>query len=661
MTNFITRIGDGLSMKVKLVIGFILLAALPVIFTTIATSYLSNQALMDLLYANNQRTAVSLASEINEMIEAKIKALKVAANSQELQSMDVARQLPMLWSVNKQYPEMQLIVSDSLGTQTVRTEGKLANVSDRAYFQQVKNGALFSVSDVLVAKGIGKSSVMICVPIKDELDTLKGTIIGVIDLAALSRTIGETKIGQSGYAFLVDRMGKIIAHPNPALVTEQTDLSSLEAVKEAIGGKSGVAVYNYEGTKKMAGYSHVPLAGWGIIAQQPHDEAIAGATKVLWTGVGLTLAAILLAVVVAVLAAGVFTRPVRDLVTASERIAQGDLTTRASVTTKDELGQLAAAFNAMVDNLQHLIRAVTSIAEQVAASSQELAATSNEAEKAVSQIASTMTEFAEGSQQQALEMDRTLQVVDQLKDMSQAVAEKAQAASALSAEMASAAESGGGAARNAVDKMNEIKDVTAATAEVVSALGEKSKQIGQILDVISGIAGQTNLLALNAAIEAARAGEQGRGFAVVADEVRKLAEQSQVATQHIANIVREIQNQTDEAIRAMDSGSGKVNEGVDVVQTAGRALQNILDKITSSVSVIGDINAASNQQRRSMQDMVSSAGYVAAIARQSSAGVQSTAAASEQVTGSIGDIASAADALAKMAGELQAMVSKFKI
>jgi methyl-accepting chemotaxis protein len=661
VSNIIVRIGDGFSLKKKLIIGFILLAALPVILTSLVTSYLSNTAMVDMVYESNQKLAVSLADNYNGMIDAKIKALKVTASSPELQSMEIPKQLPVLWSLTKQYPEMQLIVIDSEGNQTVRTEGTLASSADRDYFKQVKLGASFAISDVLIAKGTGKASVIISVPIKDSLDSFRGALIGSLDLMYLSRLVEDTKIGQTGYVALLDPKGRVIAHPDKKLVQEMTDLSFLEPVKLAISGKTGAVSYEYQGARKLAGYSSIPLAGWGIIAQQPYDEALAGASKVRLTGVIATLVAVVIAVIVAFFAAGVFTRPVRDLVVAAGRIAEGDLTAKASVTSRDELGQMAETFNSMANNLQQLIQGVINTAELVVASSQELSATSSDAERAVTQIAATMTEFAQGAHQQTEEMEKTLRVVDNLSEGSQAVAEKAQSASGLAAEMAKAAETGGGAVKNAMDKMSEIKEVTAATAQVVGALGEKSKQIGQILDVISGIADQTNLLALNAAFEAARAGEQGRGFAVVAEEVRKLAEQSQEATGEIAQIVREIQQQTEQAIAAMDDGSSKVNQGVGVVQTAGQALQNILNQIDASVNMIGDINTASSLQLEGMREMVSSAGHVAAIARQSSAGAENTAAASEQMTASMEQISQAALSLERLAAELQTMVAKFKI
>ncbi|MDU2064308.1 MAG: methyl-accepting chemotaxis protein [Sporomusaceae bacterium] len=662
MINYVIQLGRGASMKKKLVSGFILIATIPVILISIITTYFSQTALMNSVYDNNRMIAADLAKEMDNRVVEKVELLKALADSSDIQSMDTARQLPLLLSVSKSYKDISgVIVTDSQGMELVRNEGNLASIADREYFKQVKKGAEYSISEALISKGTGKAAVIVCVPIKDDKKQLKGTILGILNLNVISKSLGDTKIGETGYAFLVDSTGKILAHPDKKLVQDMADVSNLEPVQETMDGKTGVTSYGYEGEKKLAGYSKVNHGGWGVITQQSMSEAMAGANKIRWTGIIITIIAVLAAVLVGVVAAGILIKPVRELVAATTKISEGDLTVKAKVMTTDELGQLALTFNTMVDNLQELIKKIVGTAEQVAASSEELSATSNEAERSVSQIAKTLTDFAAGSHKQAEEMNETLQMVNHLTEVSQSMVHKAQSAANMSIEMAAAAETGDKAACNAVNKIEEIKEVTVATAMVIGALGEKSNQIGRILDVISGIAGQTNLLALNAAIEAARAGEQGRGFAVVAEEVRKLAEQSQDATKQIAQIVREIQSQSTKAIQVMNNGSARVNEGVEVITTAGEALQNILGKINDSVSMIREINTDSVQQRQGMQEMVRSAERVAAIARESNAGVQTTAAASEAVTVSMKEIADASESLAKMASGLQFMVSKFKI
>ncbi|EGO63472.1 methyl-accepting chemotaxis protein [Acetonema longum] len=662
MGFLIARIVGRLSLKQKLIACFILVAAIPLILTTMATSYLSHSALVDSIYKDNRQAARFLAREMDNALISTVQLLQTLAETADIQSMDKAKQLAIMKKVTSRSDIIKtIIVNDTKGVHTLRTQGNLARNGEREYFKQIADGADYAFSDIQIGSSTGQASLVIAVPIRDTQKNFQGALLGVIDLEQLSKNIATTKAGQSGYAFLVDRQGKIVTHPDRMKMQQMADFSHLAPVQGAISGQNGVAAYTDEEGEKLAGYSDITVSGWGVVVQQPMSEAMEKVNEIRLTGIILTLLVILFAVLVGIFASKVITKPIFELAGITRKLAAGDLTAKANVTAKDEMGQLAEAFNTMVEHLRQIIRTVTYTASQVASSSQQLSATANEAERAVNQVATTMTGFAQGSQKQTAEVEKTQKIADNLIEISRDAANKAMSASDLSADMARAAETGGSAAGNAIEKINEIKEVTVTTAEVVATLGEKSKQIGQILDVISGIAGQTNLLALNAAIEAARAGEQGRGFAVVAEEVRKLAEQSRQATEQISQIVCEIQQQTDEAIRAMDSGNSKVSEGVDVVQAAGQALQNILAQIGRSVSMISDINTASNQQLQGMQQMVSSAGNVAVIARESSIGAHTTAAAIEEVTASMEEINSAAEALAKMAGELQIMVTKFKL
>lgn len=652
---------NRLSMKTKLIIFFIGIAAIPLALTTLISSYLTHEALTRAVFDDAKVVASSVSREIDGVLNEKVRALTAAANTADVQSGDREKQLQAIKNVGKQYPDMnEVAITDNTGNWVVRIDNATApGIGERPYFQKLKNGADFAFSDVIVPKGRNTPAIIVAVAIKDAQNNFKGAVTGVVDLQKLSQSLEKIKIGDSGYVILLDQAGKIIVHPDKSLI--QQELPPIEPVKAGLNGGTGAMAYAFDGAKKLAGYSNVPVSGWVVLANQPLDEAMSGASKVQNTGIGLTVAAILLATLAGLLIATSFTKPLRQLVDATKLLAEGDLTVKVVVKTKDEMGQLADSFNSMVHNLRKLIRGVLDSAEQVAASAEELSATSNEAERSVDTISCNIAELAQGSQQQTSEVEKTLTVGNHLEQVALTVVEKARLTAEVSAEMTVAAEDGKDAAQNAVNKIYEIKSVTASAATVVTMLGEKSQHIGQMLDTITQIAAQTNLLALNAAIEAARAGEQGRGFAVVADEVRKLAEQSHGAAQEIALIVREIQGQTAEAISAMHSGNDKVNDGVTVVQNTGQALENILTKINNSVHMIGDINDASKEQLQEIKTMVVSTDQVAVIARTSSANTTETAATSEEILASMKDISNAANALATMASEMQSMTSSFKI
>lgn len=199
------------------------------------------------------------------------------------------------------------------------------------------------------------------------------------------------------------------------------------------------------------------------------------------------------------------------------------------------------------------------------------------------------------------------------------------------------------------------------SAEAVIKLGDRSKEIGQIVDTISGIAGQTNLLALNAAIEAARAGEQGRGFAVVAEEVRRLAEQSQDAAKQIADLINEIQSDTDKAVVGINEGTKEVKVGTEVVTTAGQAFRQIASLI-EELSVKGqEIDLAIQKVQDDSQKIVLAINEIDKVSKNSAGQAQTVSAATEEQSASIEEIAASSQGLAKMSSALQVAIEKFRI
>ncbi|MDD4599463.1 hypothetical protein SDC9_03900 [bioreactor metagenome] len=378
--------------------------------------------------------------------------------------------------------------------------------------------------------------------------------------------------------------------------------------------------------------------------------------------IGILVAAFLVLGVMGLFITRMITKPLQFMVSACEELAAGDFRDKPrQMLRKDEIGQLSDAMVSMRGSLRTILKQVNESAEQVAASSEELTASAEQSAQAVTQVAGSINDVAQGAEKQLKAVDETSAVVEQMSAGIQQAAASSNQVAEHSAQAAGKAKEGNASVEKAVSQMVHIEETVNNSAQIVANLGERSKEIGQIVDTISGIAGQTNLLALNAAIEAARAGEQGRGFAVVADEVRKLAEQSQEAAKQIATLISEIQGDTDKAVVAMDEGTREVKVGTEVVTTAGKAFEEIATLVTNVSEQVKEISAAMQQMAGGSQQIVESVQTINNLSKTAVGEAQTVSAATEEQSASMEEIASSSQSLAKLAQDLQAAVSHFRV
>lgn len=354
-------------------------------------------------------------------------------------------------------------------------------------------------------------------------------------------------------------------------------------------------------------------------------------------------------------------RPANMIAQVAAEIADGNLSLDDIVVkSSDEIGQLGTSFNKMKINLRELLLKVSISAQQVAASSQQLTASADHSAEAANLVTCAISDVAQGAEMQLIAISKTSQGVQQMSDSIHQIANNANSVAAKSAQASETATSGGTSVAEAVRQMAQIKHTVITSAEVVGKLGAHSNEIGQIIDTISGIASQTNLLALNAAIEAARAGENGRGFAVVAEEVRKLAEQSQGAAKKIAQLIGEIQGDTQKAVIAMKEGTKEVNTGTELVDVAGKAFQDIAVLIIEVSNQVTEISTAIGQMAGGSQQVVASVDEIDSVSKKTSMEAQTVSAATQEQSASMEEIAASSQTLAKMSSDLQEVVSKFR-
>jgi len=642
----------------------LLVSFIPLILLSVISIQFLSKSLETETINQCKELAETTRLQIDGYFDKSLTILKVISSSPDIKEADLLHSKQFLVQAQKNYPGMSFTLDDLNGNQIVRGDDTpLINVGEREYYQSARKGNTETISEANFSKNTKQFVVSMAIPIQANLNSpITGVMQSSVSLAKLSEFIN--KLSTNGtVAFIIDSDGKILAHTDENLAQERTDMSQVNFVKEGLSEKkNGSAIIIDETSgKRLVTYVYDNRMGWLIGLEVPYT-IITDKTTPLSIILGLTTLLVLIIVgFIVFFIAKRFTSPILKMQQTASKISQGDLTQRIDITSKDEIGLLANALDAMVENLKKLISQMQSDAELVAASSEELTASADQSSVAANQSANSITEVARATDQQLSSIGSVFTVIEHMSKTVQQVASHASAVSNQSNQAAEQAQKGGKSAENARSKMLELEQTVNTSMQAVTELGIRSKEIGQIIDTISGIAGQTNLLALNAAIEAARAGEQGRGFAVVAEEVRQLAEQSSTAAKQIADMINEIQGKTDSAVVAMNDGSREMKLGAEVVNETVISFREIINVVTELSKNVGDISTTIQEIATNSQQIVTSVQEIDKLTKVASDEAQTVSATTQEQAAALEGIASSSQSLAKLAQELNESVSKFHI
>ncbi|GJI57910.1 methyl-accepting chemotaxis protein [Bacillus altitudinis] len=650
------------SISKKLVIAFLVVLILPTVALTISAFFTSKTELDKQIMGSAMSQVNAFDTLIDENIGNKAEAVTLftddlkAANLQEKNRKATIKELQQYGKINEK--DVSAIYAGSekglFMQYPVQKMPEGYDPRERPWYQEAMSAdGKQVITKPYVAASTGKMVITIAQKMKDG-----SGVIGLdMEIDSLIQKLKEIKIGQKGYAFIMEKDKTVLADP-----TQKPGSKVNENLANIIfKNKQGNGSYTLNGTDKKVAYVTNELTGWKIGGTMLVSEVEDAAKPVFNTAIIVFSVTLIVAGTLIFFIVRSISSRLSNLARFSKKVSEGDLRDKLQIQSDDEIGQVGKGFNTMIDSLRSLIGAVQTSVENVASSSEELTASAGQTSKATEHITLAIEQFSTGNESQNDKVESSSEELEEMNRGLQHMNESAESITASSIKSTEIAGEGGQLVEKTASQMNVIDQSVKKAENVISALESKSKDITQILGVINGIADQTNLLALNAAIEAARAGESGRGFSVVAEEVRKLAVQSANSAKEIENLIKEIVQDIDVSQEVFTAVNQEVQSGLSFTEQTKVSFHNIFDMTKEISDQLQTMNRTVVQLSKGSAHVSEAVREIADVSRESSANIQDIAASAEEQLASMEEISSSSATLSSMAEELRDLISKFKV
>jgi len=662
------------SIKAKLILCLGVLIGIICIGLGVISFINSSNALTSNLGKTLPNIAEQTASNIQGRIEGHLNSLEAIAAIDAIKDPNNSweNKMPILLEEVKRMGSIKLGIVDKNGD-AKNTDGNGASIKDRKFFQDALAGKS-NVSYPIISKTDGSLVVVYAVPIKNN-DEVVGVLIETTDGNKLSELTNQVKVGKTGYAFMIRKDGaniasndnnKVINMYNP--IEEAKKDSSLQQLADIEGkmgaGETGIGEYYYGGAYKYVGYAPVKGTEWSVGVLVLKTEMLSELDTLKISVILSSILFLLIGVAIVYIIANSISKGIKSTSKHLELLAEGNLCEEVSpkyLKLKDEVGDMTNSMKVMQESLGKMIRKIKENSSNINMQSENLSSVSEEIANVSQNVTEAISEIAKGTSTQSEDLINITDILNEFSNKLSGMVTEIQAVDSNSREINLMANESSSEMNELNQSVTKVSSSFKTFSGKIIGLGKDINEINEITNIINSVAEQTNLLALNAAIEAARAGEAGKGFSVVADEIRKLAEQSKISSESISKLINGISKDTDVIVQDSVTMDDELINQVKIINSSITSFKKIIEAVNEVIPKIETVKNSAEGIDNDKNVILTRIDGVSSVSVEVSASSEEISASSEEMNASTEEVSAAAQILNSMTSEMIEEVDKFKV